>query len=234
MKRGFSGKKTVGPQDRRPKKRGPGQFTGPKARATGISSMSVFQKPGGKERKALDVSTTGMVVAATAGWLAPVLLNGCGPGTDLFQHVGRETTMTSLYWQFRGSMAATSTGGSPIRLLIVYDKEANGAAPTMSTAAQTDILATNLISSHNNLNNRDRYITLVDEIIEYVGASGPAGWFRKGYRKISLPCVFNATGDANIASINTGSIYASVCQDGNIATANPTMALNTRIRFTDV
>lgn len=141
--------------------------------------------------------------------------------------------MKSLYWIWEGTLAPTTTGSSPVRLVILYDKEAEGAAPTIAGGVQTDAFNADNILAQQNLNNRDRFIVLVDEIVECIGTAGPQSFYRKGYRKVSLPCVFNASAASTIAAINTGSVYAFVWQNGSLATANVSCSLQTRIRFVD-
>lgn len=203
-------------------------------RTPGVASASVFQGGGGKpELKFLDLNTNISPTAASVAGVGPFLLNGCAQGSDAVQHIGRKTQMKSLYWIWQGSLAPTTAGTASQRLVIVYDKEAEGAAPTIAAVAQTDIFNADNILAMNNLNNRDRFITLVDEIVECTGTGGPQSFMRKGYRKIDLPVVFNAGAGATVASINTGSVYAVAWQDGKLITAAPLNSLQTRIRFTD-
>lgn len=204
----------------------------PMRRAMGINSASVFQGPTRVERKYIDQNTT--LQPALAGTSVKTLLNGCAQGTDApSNRIGRETSMKSIYWMLYGSIAATTTGAAPFRLVIVYDKESNGVAATASGTPATDAFNQDNIGAQMNLDQRDRFIVLVDEIIDNIGTAGPQSLFRKGYRKISLPCVFNATGGATIASINTGGIYAFLWNGGTFATLAPTLNLSTRIRFED-
>lgn len=179
------------------------------------------------EKKNIDVTTTSQVVAAQAT-AQVLLLNGCAQGTTALTRLGRRITMKSLYWMWDGSMAATSAGASPLRLLIVYDKQTNGAAP-----AATDILVADAIGYPNNLSNSRRFVTLFDELIECVGASGPSAWFRKGYKKLNLNVEFNTGSAGTVADITSGSVYALIYQNGNIITANPSGQFYTRVRFTD-
>lgn len=200
--------------------------------ARGMSSSSVFQATRRQpELKFLDVGTSFSPSTGGAGSLA--LLNGCAQGTDAIQHIGRQTTMKSLYWLWEGAIQGTTTGSGPVRLIILYDKEAEGAAPTIATGAQTDAFSQDSINAQQNLNNRDRFIVLVDEIVECVGTAGPQAFMRKGYRKISLPCVFNASSAATVAAINTGSVYAFCWSGGNFGVAPVATNLQTRIRFED-
>lgn len=233
MKRGRTGKSQKAGQVKFAKQMG--SFYAAKAvqrarPARGISNASVFQNVSRRpELKFLDVLTSAIGLNTT-GTLTP--LNLCAQGTDATQHIGRQTTMKSLYWMFQGQMAPTSTLGGSVRLVVVYDKEAEGAAPTIATGAQTDIFNQDNIVAQMNLNNRDRFVVLVDEIIECIGTAGPQAFFRKGYRKIQMPVVFNAVTTATITAINTGSVYAVTWQNG-IATASPMAELQTRIRFED-
>lgn len=206
-----------------------------RARASrGISSSSVFQNVSRRpELKFIDTIDSTGLVAGTGTGNVPVLLNGCAQGTDATQHIGRQTTMKSFYWMWQGSLAPTTTGTSSARLVILYDKEAEGAAPTIAAGAQTDAFSVDSIEAFNNLNNRDRFVTLVDELVECIGTAGPQSFMRKGYRKINLPCVFNASAAATVAAINTGSVYAFVWNSGTLGVANAPFTLQTRIRFED-
>lgn len=202
-------------------------------RGRGISNTSVFQAVNrNPELKFLDLlSNTECSNAGTGNLTGP--LNACAQGTDAIQHIGRQITMKSFYWMWQGFLSASTTGAGSTRLVIVYDKEAEGAAPTIAAAAQTDIFNQDNIQAQMNLNNRDRFVVLVDELVENIGTAGPQAFYRKGYRKIALPVVFNATTTATITAINTGSIYAITWTQGTFAVAVPTQTLQTRIRFED-
>lgn len=107
-----------------------------RSRGRGISSASVFQNVSTRpEKKFLDLTTTLNVAAATATGTLSGVLNGCAQGVDVNQHIGRQTRMVSLYWLWQGNIGATSTLATPVRLVIIYDKEAEGAAPTIAAAA---------------------------------------------------------------------------------------------------
>lgn len=198
----------------------------------GISSTSVFQ-PGrrGPELKFLDLNSTTNPALAGTGSL--FLLNGCTQGTDANNHIGRQTTMKSLYWLWRGNVQATTTGSGSVRLVMLYDKEAEGAAPTISTGGTSDAFNQDNIVAQMNLNNRDRFVVLLDEVVECIGTAGPQAFMRKGYRKVSLPCVFNSGSAGTVTDIQTGSVYAFVWSGGSFATATVTGSLQTRIRFED-
>ena len=143
--------------------------------------------------------------------------------------------MTSLEIRQLGSFAATTAGSSPLRLVVVYDRQSNAVAPLA-----TDVFQIDQISSMMNLSNGRRFKVIIDELVENVSSAGPSGWNRKLWRdftakgtKPGLEVTFNTASTATISSIQTGSLYAFVWQNGNLITAAPTQALYSRVRFVD-
>lgn len=186
------------------------------------------------EKKNIDALNANTIVAAqTTSTL--FLLNGVDDGATATTRVGRRITMTSMELRWSGSFAATTAGSSPLRMLIVYDKQANAAAP-----AATDVLQQDSINSMMNLSNSRRFQVITDEIVEEFGLNGPASFYRKIHRDFTakgtqegLNTEFNTASTALIDSITSGSLYALFLQNGNIITANPTSSLYSRIRFSD-
>jgi len=184
------------------------------------------------EKKNID-STSGMIVFNTTA--AQLLLcNAVDDGTLATQRVGRRITMTSLEYRFAGAMATATTGSSPIRLTIVYDRQPNGVLPTAVQAFAADSIYTQM-----NLNNSKRFKVLVDELIPGIGTAGPQTFIIKGFRdftgkgrKPGLPAEFQSS-NGDITDITTGAIVAFVWQIGGLLTASPVDLLWTRVRFTD-
>lgn len=88
------------------------------------------------------------------------LLNATTQGTGNSGRVGRIATITSVQARmtFQSSVGATGINPVPnVRVLIVYDKEANGVATTAAA-----ILATDNVVAPMNLENAQRYIILAD------------------------------------------------------------------------
>lgn len=187
-----------------------------------------------EEKKNIDVLNSVAIVAAqTTSSL--FLLNGVDDGATSTQRIGRRITMTSLEIRWNGSFAATSAGSTPLRLCVVYDKQSNALAPTA-----TDVFQIDAISSMMNLGNSRRFKVIVDELVENVSSAGPNAWYRKIWRdftakgtKPGLEVEFNDNSTNTITSIQTGSLFAFVWQNGNLITAAPTQALYSRVRFVD-
>lgn len=205
-----------------------------KFQAARSSAMAASLRTGGwsnpsrtSEKKYIDTSASSFIVAAQTTAVKS-LVNGCVQGSDATNRIGRRIMMKSLYINFACSMAATSAGSSPIRILVVYDSQANAAAP-----ATTDVVQSDLIYSPNNLNNRTRFVTLLDKLIPCLSTAGPAAFHKKYFKKLNHEVVFNSGNAGTIGDIQTGSVYLFVWQNGNIITASPTNAIYVRIRFED-
>lgn len=192
------------------------------------SMINPPRKKIGPEKKNVDLSSTAQLIAAQTT-ATVTLLNGIDDGATSSTRIGRRVNLVSLTYRFSGSMAATTAGGSPIRLLIVYDRQPNGATPAI-----TDIVILDTISSTMNLANSKRFKVLVDDCSQQIGTAGPQSFYISGFRRLNLDMEFNDNSTATITSIQEGAIFAIVWQNGNLITANPTNSLITRIRFTDV
>lgn len=171
----------------------------------------------GTERKFVDV--TSAYSTTTAGQI--VLVNGIATGTDFTNRVGREITIKSLYGR---CTFADATQINMVRLMYVYDKQTNGVLPAI-----TDILSNASVYSPNNLNNRDRFVTLYDKVM-VTSPQGPEVVFDSVYRPMSTPTVYSGTA-ATIDTIATGAIYQIFIPVANIP-ANAFVSY-TRIRFSD-
>lgn len=195
-------------------------------------SASLANPPQGRnllkmEKKNIDTDTPALITVGSTVGSGPTLLNTCAQGTTAITRVGRSIRMASIQWRWVGSMAPTSAGTSPLRLVIVYDKQTNQAAPTCA-----DIFQTDTIESPMNLEKNKRFVVLADELVESVGTAGPQSWYKKGYRKINLEAEFTGA-SGTVGYIIGGAVWAVVYQNGNIITTAPAMQLYTRIRYTD-
>lgn len=175
------------------------------------------------ERKFID-STQAVAALGAAGI---ILVNGVATGTDYNNRIGRETAMKSIYLRLTGSNTVDQTAA--LRIMLVYDKQPNGVLPAI-----TDVLTAADILSPNNLNNKDRFITLSDQD-KQISTAGDRGFTHVVYKKVGLPCQFSGTG-ATIASISTGAVYIiliPILTSSGAVTGNFAVGYNVRTRFTD-
>jgi len=114
------------------------------------------------EIKAVDITATGYLANST-GVVTP--LNLIATGSSFFNRIGRRVEMKSI--RISGTMEPlrTNVALDYIRLMIVYDRQTNGALPSMADILQSTAQnGTNTTNSYSgiNLNNRDRFIILRD------------------------------------------------------------------------
>lgn len=186
-----------------------------------------------EKKEANSNTATTIVFGQTAAVVTNIV--GIAQGVTSTTRSGRRVTMTSLHYRWLGHLAPTTTGASPLRLLIVYDKQANAASP-----AATDVLINDNIYAEMNLNNSRRFKVIVDELIPCNGTAGPQAWQVKGWRdftakgtKKGLEIEFNNASNGNVTDIITGSLTALTYQDGGLLIASPVSTLYTRVRFLD-
>lgn len=200
-------------------------------RASGVNSASRFQPPRPKELKYVDNSKTQSPAIAGTGTLSGGLCLLPAAVDASAGRIGNEVTMRSIQWRQNISLN-TTTGNGAIRTVLVYDKNPQGAAPTISGTPATDIFNRDDINAEMYLGNRDRYIVLQDILTPSVGLAGPAADYQKGYLKLSLPQVWQGNG-GTVASLNTGNLVAVTWASAGFAVAAPTVILQTRVRYED-
>jgi len=183
------------------------------------------------ELKFVDAATS-TTLATTGLFTSPVaatLLNGLTPGSTATTRIGRKIVMKSLYLRYSLSLAATSTGGSPVRIIIFYDKQANATLPAI-----TDLLEVSNFNSTNNLSNRDRFVVLCDHVSEPVSVQNNFTVTGSLYKKLSLETMFNTGAAGTIGDITSGSVFITFATAvGGIGVAGAELNWRTRIRFDD-
>lgn len=185
------------------------------------AGRSVASQPK-QELKAFDFALSGFNIdaAATPATVANAALNCPVNGSELYQRVGRKIYMKSLH--MRGWLQAEATGVQDIlRLIIYYDSQPNGAAPTLATLIQdSNAGAATSVLSEINLNNRQRFQILRDKDILVPSVTFTAGVLTNtnypdssGRLAINefiplkgLETVFNAGTSQTIADITSGAI----------------------------
>lgn len=111
----------------------------------------------------MDVLGTNVTVSTTATF---TLVNGVQEGSSFYNRIGRRIAMKSLH--LVGSFAfnqGMSTGGEYDRVMLIYDRQPNGAAPTIADVLTdyNNAGATSTTSlSALNMNNSDRFMVLRD------------------------------------------------------------------------
>lgn len=170
-------------------------------------SLTWQTKTAKPEHKLIDTAAAGYVCDTTG---TVTLMNGVAQGTDYTNRVGRK--FVNLTVQLEGSIQPldTTTGPTKCRVMIIYDKQPNGALPAI-----TDVLSASSSNSFMNLNNRDRFIVIRDINVTIGGisnvatqayAQSPTVENVSVYKAIKMETINDGTG-ATVGDIQSGSIF---------------------------
>lgn len=141
------------------------------------------------ETKCYDVvnSTNGPTQVAVACNDTPLLfcINAVSTGSGAWNRIGRRITLKSLYLQgfFTSNLASITTASiaQNVRIMIIYDKQTNGANPAIGDVLRDQINNTGLDSSlvlqtsGMNMNNRDRFEIILDKRVMLPGCTAAGG-----------------------------------------------------------
>lgn len=191
----------------------------------GAMKPRVYSRPSGVEFKAVD--TTINSESNSTGEVT--LLNGLARGDDVDARVGRKVVMKSVQLQLRPRVTVTTGLAQICRIMLVYDKQTNAAALTIA-----QVLQNASISGLRNLENRDRFVVLMDQFIE-LSASGNQGDFKhfNKYLRCNLPVIFNSGDAGTIADITTGSLYLITVGSEAAGDTDANVFGYSRVRFED-
>lgn len=200
----------------------------PRYLRTGYNRRVAGMQVGKSEWKSVDTAiytsygTTGDVVC----------LNGIAPGSGIGQRVGVKVRLRKVVADLTAhtkSAVAVSCGG---RVMLVYDKQTNAAAPGV-----TDVLDITP-GLHNEdspikLENRARFVILRDWHLR----TGPDGAYGDMQKKRliwrgTLPTVYNNIGGGTVADIVSGGLFL-VCYGSNAAGDDGQLSGVVRVRYDD-
>lgn len=171
------------------------------------------------ELKFFDVTLDDAVVAS--GGTITDSINKIAQGVTEVTRVGRKCTIKSIGWRYLISLpevaaAANPPGSDTVRVIMYLDKQCNGA-----TATVTGILEGAQFQEFNNLANKGRFRTLVDEMVDINYLSGIGITATQDYaqvrisgsffKKCNIPIEFDAATGAitEIRSNNLGVLLIS-------------------------
>lgn len=203
-----------------------------------------------REIKCLDIPDGQLTLNSTG---AVGAINLMRAGSSYFNRIGRKINMKSVRVNFYLVPIRAVTNIDYARVLLIYDRQCNGALPALSDILQTtDQAGTNTTGnmSNANLNNRDRFKILRDQRITLPGipAGGPpwepthmfdavtpttnVEWFVK---LGGLETQFKAdSSPAVIGDIATGSLLLLTLGDFAAGSEGYAIQIETRLRYWDV
>lgn len=195
----------------------------------------------GKDKKWVD--TAGTITFSNT--IQQALLNGMVLGSDYYERTGHNCVMKKLHMQMTIFPAPLTTTAHQVHLVIVYDRQANGAAPAWADFSQSTSENGTVSSGWNtqfNIEQSDRFLILYNKIITLPGYTNTAGVLTnitdfghndvdfniEIHKTLNLPVRFSGDTSA-IASILSGSLYFATLSSN--ATAGWNCIYNARLRF---
>jgi len=132
----------------------------------GLVSVTGQQQVARSEVKAVDIKITTAALNSTGSIIG---LNFIRAGSSFYNRIGRKIELKNLQIECRLNLVDDAAGRNPPlsynRIMIVYDRQTNGAFPSMTDILQdVDQAGTNStdVMSEINLNNRERFTILRD------------------------------------------------------------------------
>lgn len=215
-----------------------------------------------EEKKVLhtSASTSGSSSLALNSTGTILALNMIQAGSSMFNRIGRRLEMKSIRLNCQISVLGVTRASAQDygRIMIVYDRQPNGAYPAITDVIQdTDQTGANVTNAYSglNMNNRDRFVTIMDKrmvlpaVTNTAGAitnafpngteDGPAG-YQAGiseFRNLSN-LITHYKADSNpavIGDISTGGLF--IISLANIAAASENyniLTWNSRLKYTDM
>ncbi len=152
----------------------------------------------------IDDATIPTAGAVQAGGSINVIVQGITES----QRIGRKCTIKSVQWRYTVTLGGQDAGGTPqtgdtVRVILFWDKQANGATATPGTAAD-GLLQTADFQSFRNMANSGRFVFLLDRTMDLNPlnmASDGAGLVSNSsveksgtfYKKCSIPIEWSGT-----------------------------------------
>lgn len=225
------------------------------------SAPAAQYSPRAAELKSVD--TTAQVYAFnSAGAVAAAPLNVPVSGAAFYQRIGNKISMKSL--QLRGEILPSGANAAAVseqtaRIIVYYDRQANGAAPTVAdvlTSTMSNGSTASTAIDFININNRDRFAILMDQqvLLAALGingasaassatvaidinnnANGTQGQFNinRFIKLKGLETVFKASA-GNIGDISAGAIGVLTISTGDVnATSAWQLIMSSRLRYYD-
>lgn len=232
-----------------------------------INKFSSMAFRGGQETKTLDVLFTGAYALGVYTpdtvplQMLPIntttnvvqCLNLVQQGAGIGQRIGNKISMKSIRVRLAFTQTAIANEGlTGARIMIIYDRQPNGAYPATNTilsdSLQNNTISTGIFSSNLNPNFFDRMVVLKDDFIplsswqanltssNQFSATADSSFTYDHHIKLrNLESQFNGTANPlTIAYLNIGALYIVVYGDGVANTSDPWQLRGTaRLRFRD-
>lgn len=174
------------------------------------------------EKKFIDITNSAQNISSTPSL---VILNPLTTGDTMSTRDGQSIKMISHRFSFTATINAAGTAAN-VRIIILRDKQANGAAPAAGDVLQS---STNLTSPLN-LSNGKRFKIYRDMQCS-LSLNGNETYNMQIYYKMAAHTRFNTGNAGTAADIQTNTLYLLYMSD--VGANYPTLTYYSRVRFID-
>lgn len=185
-----------------------------------------------------DASSRAMVLVASVAGATTMttgmtVLNVLGSGTGYSERLGNKVSNQSLAVEADFALAQTDASAAVIRVLVIYDRQPNGAFPAIADLLSNNSSATVTFNSAISIPYRDRYAVLRDTQLPLDPGSGLSRHF-ECYIKRPLQSSFKSTAYTDVRDIGAGALYLVAFYVQLYGTTVPTISnVHSRLRYTD-
>ncbi len=155
-------------------------------------------------------------------------VSGIAQGDTKIARGGNKVRFKSLHWRGFITMNASATT-TMVRLMIILDKQVNGAVFTIGDLLE-DATAGDAIISPRDIDNQNRFTVLSDKTYKLTDNGGNQLVQFNVYKKINLPVRYDGT-TANVGDLTSNGLF--LVSFSNEATNTPAITDFFRIRFID-
>lgn len=188
------------------------------------------QYPRGPEVKTLEVQANAIDVIDT-GYTQ--VLNAIPTGVAQSQRVGRQVYLKSL--QLNVSLISqAATNGQQVRVVVLYDRQANGALPDRTWVFENSLPALPYTMKVRNNDYKDRFVVLRDKLFTVNPLTSQDNIVNyRDYIKIRYSTQYNAGTTGIIGDIVTGSLVIMMFSQNALGANNPKGSYVARLNYTD-
>lgn len=199
------------------------------------------------EKKTVDVNTTTVSIHSTGTW---TILNALQEGAGFYNRIGRKVQMRSLQLNGYFTRTGQASGQSEyLRVMILYDRQPNGAFPSVADILR-DVNQAGTTSSTSlaglNMDNAERFMILMDNRVNIPNASNTASENlddpivdqnneinTKRYIQLRGLEAHYKSSNGDITDLSTGSLFLFTF--GNVASGSNSyqFTFKSRLRYVD-
>lgn len=247
----------TGKRKREPSKKTRKGTKAPRRTRTQRSMIPGLLQTTGNEKKVIFTGTASNMTALRFNSTGSILaLNLIQVGSSMFNRIGRKLEMISV--RFTGYIYPTTTATATTqtdfgRVAIIYDRQTNGAYPTISDIIQdTDQAGANTTTAMSgiNMNNRERFVVIMDKrcyLPQVTNTAGVASNMQPSDTDYFMPLIdeyrrlqkltTHYKADSNpavIGDISTGGLYVITFGDNPVDSDNYRLDWNCRLKYVDL